>query len=297
MRILVAGSSGQLGLALAALDRSAPDLAILCRERPQFDLARPETIAAEIARIAPDIIVNAAAWTAVDAAETQAEEAFAVNASGAGALAAAAAAAGLPVIHISTDYVFDGAGDDAHVEDDPAYPVSVYGRSKLAGEAAVAAANPDHVILRTAWLYSPVGANFVKTMLRLAGERDTIRVVDDQTGNPTYVADLADAVVSVARRVIANPAERRLFGLFHLAAPESTTWCGFAREIMAGAARFGAPAARIVPITTAEYPTRVPRPKNSRLDSGKVRAVYGVTLPQRAPSLEKCLRLLLTPPG
>ncbi len=293
MKILVAGSTGQLGLSMAALDRSATDLTIVCQERPLFDLARPETIAPMIAAIAPDIVVNAAAWTAVDLAETHVEEAFAVNATGAGRLAAATANAGVPVIHISTDYVFDGSGEGARVEEDTPHPMSVYGRSKLAGEEAVAAANPDHVILRTAWLYSAVGANFVKTMLRLAGERDEIRVVDDQTGNPTYVPDLAEAIVAIARQVAAARSDRRLFGLFHLAAPETATWCGFAKEIMAGAARLGARAARIVPITTADYPTAAPRPRNSRLDSGKTRATFGVTLPQRAKSLDECLRRLL----
>jgi dTDP-4-dehydrorhamnose reductase len=293
MRILVTGASGQLARSLAALDESQPGLAIVVHGRPELDLENPGIISSLIAHIRPQIVVNAAAYTAVDAAERDDARAFAVNATGAGAVAAAAAAVGLPVIHVSTDYVFAGAETRPYREDDPTGPRTVYGQSKLAGEAAIAAANPDHAILRTAWLYSPYGANFVKTMLRLAGDRDTIKVVDDQHGNPTYVPDLAEAILRIAKRMLDAPGDRSLRGVFHVVAPDSATWCEFAREIMALSSLSGGPSATIVPITTAEYPTPAERPRNSRLDCSKAHATFGVELPRRAESLRKCLKKIL----
>ena len=294
MRILVTGASGQLARSLAALDESQPGLAIVVHGRPELDLENPDIIGSLISHVRPDVVVNAAAYTAVDAAERDNTRAFAVNAAGAGAVAAAAAAVGLPVIHISTDYVFAGGEVRPYREDDPTGPRTVYGRSKLAGETAVAAANPDHAILRTAWLYSPYGSNFVKTMLRLAGDRDTIKVVDDQHGNPTYVPDLAEAILRIAKRMLDAPGDPSLRGVFHVVAPDSATWCDFAREIMALSGLSGGPAATIIPITTAEYPTPAERPRNSRLDCGKAQAAFGVELPRRAGSLHKCLNQILT---
>ena len=184
------------------LDETEPGLSIVVHGRPDLDLENPGIIAALIEHVRPHIVVNAAAYTAVDAAESDSARAFAVNADGAGAVAAATVARRLPLIHISTDYVFSGGHTRPYREDDAPEPRTAYGRSKLAGETAIAAINPDHAILRTAWLYSPHGSNFVKTMLHLAGIRDTIDVVDDQVGNPTYAPDLAEAILVVAERML-----------------------------------------------------------------------------------------------
>jgi dTDP-4-dehydrorhamnose reductase len=292
MRILVAGRSGQAGTSLAERAGSAPDLEIIVAGRPELDIEESGTLARTVAAAKPDVVVNAAAYSAVDKAETEEDRAFAVNATGAGNLARAAAAIGAPIIHLSTDYVFDGRKAGPYVETDPPNPQGAYGRSKLGGEIAVAAANPRHVILRTAWLYSPFGANFVKTMLRLAETREEIRVVDDQHGNPTYVPDLAGAILAIARRLSSAPEAPQLHGLFNLAAPETVSWCGFAGEIMAASRAAGGRAARIVPIPTSQYPTPAKRPANSRLDCRKIKAVYGITLPQRAVSLDECVRRL-----
>jgi len=291
--MLVAGASGQLARSLAALDETEPGLSVVVHGRPELDLENPGIIAALIEHVRPAIVVNAAAYTAVDAAEGDSARALAVNAGGAGVLAAATAAVRLPLIHISTDYVFGGGQTRPYREDDAPEPRTAYGRSKLAGETAIAATNPDHAILRTAWLYSPYGSNFVKTMLRLAGERDTIRVVDDQFGNPTYAPDLAEAIFVIAGRMLDAPDDPTLRGVFHLAGPDSATWCDFAREIMLHSAEFGGPAARIAPIGSGEYPTAAERPRDSRLDSTKVRTAFGVELPPRAVSLPKCLRQIL----
>jgi dTDP-4-dehydrorhamnose reductase len=295
MRMLVTGASGQLARSLAGLDESEPGLSVAVRGRPELDLENPGIIAALIDHARPDIVVNAAAYTAVDAAEADSARAFAVNTEGAGSVAAATAAAGLPVIHISTDYVFGGGQTRPYREDDAPEPRTAYGRSKLAGETAIAATNPDHAILRTAWLYSPHGSNFVKTMLRLAGERDTIRVVDDQFGNPTYAPDLAAAIYVIAGRMLDAPDDPALRGVFHLAGPDSATWCDFAREIMLVSAELGGPAAEITPIGSSAYPTAAERPRDSRLDSAKVRTAFGVELPRRAVSLRKCLREIFAP--
>src|SRR5258708_4872535 len=257
LRMLVTGASGQLARSLAGLDESEPGLSVAVRGRPKLDLENPGIIATLIDHIRPDIVVNAAAYTAVDAAE----------ADSAGSGAAAPAAAGLPLIHISTDYVFGGGQTRPYREDDAPEPRTAYGRSKLAGETAIAATNPDHVILRTAWLYSPHGSNFVKTMLRLAGERDTIRVGDDQFGNPPYAPDLAAAIYVIAGRMLDAPDDPALRGVFHLAGPDSATWCDFAREIMLVSAELGGPAAEITPIGSSEYPTPPERPRHSLIDS------------------------------
>ena len=195
MKILVAGRTGQVAQSLAAL--STPERQFITLGRPDLDICDRASIDAAIVEHRPAAIINAAAYTAVDKAESEPDMAFAVNETGAGNLAAAASAAGLPIVHISTDYVFAGDKDGFYTEDDPVDPQSVYGRSKLAGERAVAQANPDHVILRTAWIFSPYGHNFLKTMLRLAADRDVVRVVSDQWGSPTYAPDIAQGIAAV----------------------------------------------------------------------------------------------------
>ncbi len=291
MRIAVTGRDGQVVQSLLERARGLPDLTVIPLGRPELDLARTEGIAATIAAARPDIVVSAAAYTAVDQAEDEPELARAVNETGAGAVAAAAAASGAPVIHLSTDYVFAGDADRPYVETDKTAPQSVYGRTKLAGEGAVAAANPRHVILRAAWVYSPFGKNFVKTMLRLAADRDVVRVVADQYGNPTSALDIADGILAIAPQLLGQaPAER--FGVFHLAGTGSTHWAGFASAIFEASGAAGGPVARVEEITTADFPTKAKRPANSRLSTERLHEVFGWQAPDWGLSCDTVVRRL-----
>jgi dTDP-4-dehydrorhamnose reductase len=287
MRILVTGKQGQVARALAAL--SNDDMQIVTLGRPDLDITDRDSIARAIARERPDILVNPAAYTAVDKAESEPDAAFAVNRDGAENVAAAANVAGVPIIHVSTDYVFAGDKAKPYVETDATGPTGVYGRSKLAGEEAVAAANATHVILRAAWVFSPWGSNFAKTMLRLAGERETVRVVADQHGTPTYAPDIAVGIGAVARRVAAEPDSKDWRGLFHMVADGETTWAGFAEEIFIQSARRSGPSARVEPIATADYPTPAKRPANSRLDTAKFCAIFGHGLPDWREGVARCV--------
>ena len=279
MRVLVTGREGQVALSLRECAAAHPEIELVSIGRPQLDLLEPNTVRSAILEARPDIVVSAAAYTAVDQAEDEPEQTFAVNAKGAGAVAAAAAEAGAAVIHLSTDYVFSGDATGEHAETDAADPQSVYGRSKLEGERAVAAANERHVILRTAWVYSPYGKNFVKTMLALASQRDHLRVVADQWGNPTAAADIADGILRIAKTFGASgqgeSRQPEAHGIFHLAGEGSTSWAGFARQVFATSASLGGPSAEVEEIATADYPTRARRPRNSRLSCEKLLAVYG----------------------
>lgn len=272
LRLAVIGTQGQLARSLAEL--SGDDAAITCIGRPLLDLAEPETVAAALDELPADIVVNTAAYTAVDKAESEADLAFAINRDGAAAVAGVCARRNLPLIHISTDYVFDGTRSGAWRETDACHPQGVYGASKLAGEQAVLAAFPAAVILRTAWLHSPFGTNFVKTMLRLSAERDRLRVVADQHGSPTYAPDLAVAILAMARR-LAGARDAALSGIFHLAGSGEITWHGLAVTTMAMAGR----GILVDPIATADYPTPVTRPANSVLHTAKIEAAYGLRLP------------------
>jgi dTDP-4-dehydrorhamnose reductase len=198
---------------------------------------------------------------------------------------------GLPLIHISTDYVFDGTAERPYREDDPTHPISVYGASKLAGEVAVLSHCPRHIILRTSWIHSPWGHNFVRTMLRLASMRQEISVVDDQIGAPTYALDLAAAILSAGRCVI-NHGEGAPWGIYHVASPDSTTWCGFAREIFRLAELYGLPSSSVVPIKTYEYPTPARRPANARLDSSKFVRQFGHVIPHWRDGAAACVQRL-----
>lgn len=295
MRIVVTGQSGQVVLSM--LERAPFDIEIVPLARPTLDLSKLSTIAPAIAAARPDVIVNAAAYTAVDRAESEPELAMLINATAAGRIAEVAADLDVPVIQISTDYVFDGAGDRPYREDDPVGPVSAYGVSKLAGERAVAAATANHAILRTAWIYSPFGSNFVKTMLRLAEARKEIGVVADQVGCPTNALDLADAVCAVARNLVGHPGEPGLRGVFHVAASGEAAWADFAEAIFAERERLGGDPVRVRRIATADYPTAARRPANSRLDTAKLAAVHGVSLPQWRTSLTGCVGRLLAEQG
>lgn len=287
MRLLVTGSNGQVARALGAL--ALADVEVVLRGRPDLDIVDRASVEHAIAETRPDLVVNPAAYTAVDKAESEPDLAFAANRDGAANVAAAAARHGLPVIHLSTDYVFSGEAGRAYVESDPTEPTGVYGASKLAGERAVAASNPAHAILRTAWVYAPWGHNFLKTMLRLAATRDTVRVVADQHGTPTYAPHIAEAIVAVARGMLASPDKR---GVFHMTAGGATTWAGFAEAIFERSAALGGPSARVERIATADYPTPARRPANSRLDSGRFQRLFGVGLPRWEEGVGDCLQVL-----
>lgn len=296
MRVLVAGRTGQLAVALQErLPRDGHAVSAL--EAPELDLTDRESIERAMEQAAPDAVVNAAAYTAVDKAEAQPDIAFAVNAIGAGMLADAAAKRGLPMVHISTDYVFSGDGGAPYAEDAATGPTGVYGESKLAGERAVLGNNPRAVILRTAWVCGPHGANFVRTMLRLGAEREALSVVADQQGAPTFAADLAEAIARMLPRLAAAPVGDEAFGLFHLTGAPHTTWHGFAEAIFAGAAARGQKVPRLSAITTAEYPTPARRPADSRLDCGRIGRVHGIHPADWRQSLSHCLDALIGAPA
>lgn len=289
-RILILGQSGQVATALRAR-LPADGHVVEALGRAEMNLADPAAARAAVLARSPEVVVNAAAYTAVDRAENDEAAARALNASGPAAAAAAAAGIGAAFIHFSTDYVFDGSKGEPYQEDDAPLPLGVYGRTKLEGEQAVAAANPRHVILRTAWVCSPDGSNFLKTMLRLAGERDELSVVDDQRGRPTFARDLADVVAGI---VAASPSAEH-WGVFHAASEGETTWFGFAKAIMDGSAARGGPACRVKPITTSDYPTPARRPADSRLSTERLATIYGLRLPHWQTALETCLDELYGP--
>lgn len=284
MRVLVTGREGQVARSLMERAAADPAIELVSIGRPQLDLFEPESVRTAILAARPDVVVSAAAYTAVDQAEDEPEKAFAINAKGAGAVAAAAAEVDAAVLHLSTDYVFSGNKPDEYAETDATDPQNVYGRSKLKGEKAVAAANPRHVILRTAWVYSSFGKNFVKTMLALASQRDHVRVVADQWGNPTAAADIAEGILRIAKTAAADR-QSDLHGIFHLAGEGDANWAGFARHVFAESARLGGPSAHVEDIATADYPTRARRPPNSRLSCEKLLDVYGWRPP---PWQESC---------
>lgn len=290
MKILVTGRQGQLARGLIeAADATAVEL--VSAGRPVLDIADEKAVMALVSHERPDLVVNAAAHTAVDKAEAEPMLAHDVNARGAEYVAKACAANSIPIIHISTDYVFDGMKNAPYREDDPTGPINVYGRSKLEGEARVATACERHLILRTAWVYSPWGGNFVKTMLRLAAERPVVSVVDDQKGSPTYAPHLADAVLAIAGRAVTDSPGTR-WGIYHAAGAGETSWCGFAREIFRSAAAHGLPSAQVTPIAAADYPTAARRPANSRLNCDRLRQAFGLELPEWRVGVESCVARL-----
>jgi dTDP-4-dehydrorhamnose reductase len=291
LRLLVIGTQGQLALSL--LERGpAQQVEVIAVGRPDIDLARDADLSAVVAAARPDAVVNAAAYTAVDQAESEPDLAMAINGRGAGLVAAAAAAAGVPVVHISTDYVFDGTATRPYREDDPVAPLGVYGASKLAGEHAVAATTANHAILRTAWVYSPFGKNFVRTMLRLAETRDEVAVVADQRGCPNSALDLADGIIAVARNLVERPADADLRGIFNLTADGEASWAEFATEIFAISSAPGGPSARVRPIPTSDYPTPARRPAYSRLDGMKLATFHDVRLCDWRRSLDTTIKRL-----
>lgn len=297
VRIFVTGTNGQIARSIREAGASDPALALGFGVRPDFDLARPESIEPALRAFGPDLVINAAAYTAVDRAESEVELAFSVNRDGAGAVALAAERLGAPIIHLSTDYVFDGSKTGPYVETDGVDPQGVYGSSKLAGEVAVAQASSRHLILRTAWVYAPFGANFLLTMIRLSAERDQLRVVSDQLGCPTYAPAIADAILSIARRIGTHGWRDDYAGITHIAGPDAVSWWQFARLIVEGSAARGGPSPEIAAISTAEYPTPARRPTNSTLDTQRLNRLFEVHLPPLATSLANCLDRLMGAPA
>ena len=287
MKVLVTGREGQLARGLLEAADGA-GIEVVAIGRPELDLADEKSVAAAVVRERPDVVVNTAAYTAVDRAETEAAVAHAINAVGAEYVAEACAAHSVPIIHISTDYVFDGTKHGAYVEDDPTGPINVYGRTKLEGEQRVVKACERHLILRTEWLHSRWGANFVKTMLRLAATRPSISVVDDQFGSPTYTPDLARVILATAARIVADPAGMR-WGIYHAVSAGETTRLGFAREVFRCAAQQGLPVAEVTAIATSAYPTPARRPANSRLNCDRLRSLLGLELPDWRVGVQDCV--------
>lgn len=285
--VLIAGRNGQLARCLhdLAVLHSMPVVAL---GRGEFNLEAHGELRRTIDPLAPSVIINAAAYTAVDLAESEAARAFNINRDAAAALADVAWQMNIPFIHISTDYVFDGTKSEAYEESDVPAPLNVYGASKLAGEAAVLAAHPLATVVRTSWVYSPYGNNFVRTMLRLREAQPIVRVVQDQYGNPTSALDLASAILQLSGRLLTHD-RRAMAGIFHLAGQGETTWHGFAEAIFDLLARRGFRVPQLEAITSEQYQTAARRPRNSRLDSSRAERVLGIRLPPWRCSLETCL--------
>ena len=291
MTMLVTGGAGQLATALARAGGAEVERV----GRPGFDFERPETVAATFERVRPDLVVNAAAWTAVDAAEQEPEAAMRANRDGPAALARLCAQAGVPLIHVSTDYVYDGDKGAPYVETDPPNPTGVYGATKLAGERAVLEACERAAVLRTSWVYSATGKNFVKTMLGAAQVRDTLKVVGDQKGCPTSADDLADAILAVAARLRAGW-RAEYAGVFHAAGEGWTTWHGLAVAVFEASGALGGKVPTVDAIRTADWPTPAKRPADSRLDCGKLARVFGVRQPDWRESLRRTVGALSAAP-
>ena len=293
--VLIAGASGQVARALAG---GLPPAGVrpVPLGRPQLDLTDPVSVRMAIDAVRPALVINAAAYTAVDQAESDEAAAFELNSRGAGVLAAEAGRLGVPIVHLSTDYVFDGQKPSPYQETDPVAPLGVYGRTKLAGEEAVAAANPAHLILRTAWVYSPTGKNFAKTMLRIGETRDELAVVHDQVGNPTSAADIASCLWQIAGHLL-DTQRQQPSGIYHLTASGEASWAEFAEEIFRVSARLGGPFARVRRITSDAYPTPTRRPANSRLDGTKLWQDFGLKLPHWTDSTRACVEQLVRTKG
>ena len=285
MKILICGQHGQVSRELQHRLGGLGELVVLGRD--QLDLAQPEQIRQQVQRVRPDLIINAAAHTAVDQAESEPDIAFAINAIGPGILAEAALALDVPLIHYSTDYVFDGSKPQPYTEDDEPHPLGVYGKSKLAGERAISAVNGEHLILRTSWVYSTHGRNFLLTMQRLLQEKPELRIVADQIGAPTWAGTIADSTRALIERWQAGDAGA--WGTYHLAAQGETSWFGFAQAIGDALRTQGKPCANLLPIPSSDYPTPAARPLNSRLDCRRLQQEWGVSQPDWQTALRECL--------
>jgi len=296
MKVLLLGCDGQVGWELQRSLQPLGEVVALDFQSRELsaDFSRPDSLAATVAAVRPDLIVNSAAHTAVDKAESEPDLAQAINADAPGVLARAAAASGAWLVHYSTDYIFDGSGDQPRAEDAPAGPLSVYGRTKLDGERQIRASGCRHLILRTSWVYAARGGNFAKTMLRLAGTKTELNVIDDQVGAPTGADLLADLTALMARAAAAQP---QLSGTYHAVAAGATSWHGYAKLVIETARERGVPltlpADALRPIPTSAYPTPAARPLNSRLDTRKLRDAFGVHLPDWELGVRRMLTEIL----
>ena len=284
--VLVFGSGGQLGRTILQRSNEAAPLVGLTRE--QVDICDGAAVTAAVDSYEPSALVNCAAYTAVDRAEAQPEIAFAVNAAGARNVARASADARIPLVHISTDYVFGGTADKPYTEDDPVNPLSVYGKSKYAGELAIKDSTSQHLIIRTSWLYSALGNNFFLSMLRMARQNNHMQVVDDQTGTPTYAAELALALIAILRNI--NEMDFAEWGTYHFAGLNVVTWHDFARAIFSEAASFHIPSPIIERVPSTAYPRPAPRPSYSALDSSKFRRLFDVSSRPLHEGIRCCLQ-------
>jgi len=288
MRIVVTGVTGQVGKALACtLDKLGT---VIPADRSVLNLAEPSKLCVALDRLAPDLIINPAAYTAVDRAEGERELAFTINGEAPGIMGRWAAGRGVPFVHFSTDYVFNGQGERPWREESPTAPLSLYGASKLAGEEAIRKANGPHLLIRTSWIYAARGTNFLRTIARLAGERAELKIVADQTGAPTSARVIADAVTALLASNLGNLYERfaESAGIVNIAASGETTWHGFAMRIVEGLRARGIPLSvqSVLPLRTDEYPTKANRPHNSRLDLTRLHGVFGLTTPLWSEALE-----------
>ena len=287
MRVLLTGTAGQVGGALLPLLQGRGE--VLTPSPTEFDLAKPDALEKELDQLRPDLIINPAAHTAVDRAEDEAELAFNINAKAPAAIARWASLHNVPLVHFSTDYVFNGEGDKPWREDSPTGPLSVYGESKLAGDNAIKAANGPHLIVRTSWVYDSKGANFLKTMARLAADRKELKIVADQIGSPTSARVIADAVATILTPDLHDVSARfsRDGGIVNVVCAGETSWHGFATAIVAGLKARGAnlQVEKIEPIGTKEFPTKAKRPGNSRLDLSRLRDVFGIVTPSWSDAL------------
>ena len=297
MRLLVTGARGQVGWELSRSLMPLGDVVAL--DRRQCDLSRPELLPSLIRSIKPDVIVNAAAYTAVDKAEREEKLAMTVNGTAVGVIAEEARKAGIVLVHYSTDYVFDGGKQTPYSEEDVPNPINAYGRSKLAGDVAVRQVGGAYAVLRTSWVYAGRGHNFLGTILRLAGEREELRIVDDQIGAPTWARDIADATALIIRAVCQEQAQGQFAsGLFNLTASGATSWHGFAKAILEDATRYALLPAQhlpqLKPIPSEEYPVAAARPKNSRLAVDRISMRFGIALPDWKQGLARCIEEMKT---
>jgi len=295
MKLLIIGSNGQLGWELC--QRGKPHgFNIIPLDIPEFDITDPAAIKKVVNQPGVSLVINAAAYTAVDKAESEPKKAFAINCDGPADLAASCNEAGIPLVHISTDYVFDGTREQPYLETDPLSPLGVYGKSKAEGETIVRSLLTDHIIIRTAWLYGIHGNNFVKTMLSLGKEKETLRVVADQYGCPTSAADLAEAILTIAEQIKERPDIP--WGTYHYCGKGKTTWHGFAEKIFELAKQYNLfSIKKVIPVTTAEYPTPAKRPLNSVMDCSMLTKNFGILPAPWQESLERMLRQLYKPPN
>jgi dTDP-4-dehydrorhamnose reductase len=296
MRILAAGWHGQIARAFMHTVPGRDDVTAFAIGRPGLDICDPRSVERALGDIEPDVLINLAGYTDVDGAESESELAFALNSVGARLLAEAAARRRVPIIHISTSYVFDGHKQSAYIETDVAQPSTVYGNSRLAGERAVQTANPKHVILRTGWIFSPFGRCFLSNILQRAQLGMPLKVVDDQYGNPTYAPHLTDAILAVARQLTARPGEEKPWGIYHAAGTGTATWYGVAREVLLVSERLAGLSVSLEPIPSAAYTTRTERSPNATLDCSKLERCFGVKLPSWQTGVHECVERLLAQP-